>query len=496
MLLVCSSLLVLLSGTGGATAQAPAPPGKGPGATYANVVVVAKAGGDFTSIQTALDSISPSPGERWLVWVAPGVYAERVQLKPQVDVVGAGEALVTISAPGSNNYTEGTVMGANDAGLSEVTVEATGGADYAHALYSSYASPRIKRVTARAWGGTLGVAGVLNDTNNTHPVLEDLTVAVTGTVSSATVYGVYNAYYSSPDMTRLRIMVTGTGRTYGVYNLYYSSPVMRDVDVTVANGGDESAGIRNGGGEVLERVNVRITAALGGFGDAYGIDNHGAPQTLRHVSVVATAPGGGRVIGISNVGTSPTMTDVTVTVSGGTEFTVGMVNSHVGDDAALNGPSSPVVIGSSFVVTGSGGIAAAFYNMGTESPVLRQVLASATGGAANYGIYDHSASSSVVNSAITASGLSGVGLYVANCAASTTVNASQIAGAANTISPRRAARCARVATGRRAGGRGRRGDVRRGVRRELRQRGVHGLPVAVDVLSGSRGRLQPALVLS
>src|SRR5882672_11271321 len=46
---------------------------------YQNVIVVARSGGDFTSVQEALNSITDnSPTNRYLVWVAPGIYTETV----------------------------------------------------------------------------------------------------------------------------------------------------------------------------------------------------------------------------------------------------------------------------------------------------------------------------------------------------------------------------------------------------------------------------------
>jgi hypothetical protein len=443
-LLACLSLLVVLSGTGGVTAQGPVPPGKLAG--YANVVVVAKAGGNFTSIQDAVNNIPAGQDSRWLVWVAPGVYAERVHMKPFVDIAGAGEALVTITAPGGTNYNDATVTGANDAGLRDVTVENSGGADHAYAIYNSYASPRIQHVTLRARAGAVDAAGVFNDTNDTRPVLEDLTVTVTGTASGGYVYGVYNAYYTSPVMTRVDITAGGTGRTYGVYNHYYASPEMQDVNVVVTSGGDESTGIRNeaASSPVMERVNVRITAGGGWMVEVYGIQNNGGTPILRHVTVVATTPDAFAITGIMNLGTSPEMTDVTVTASGGLDYTRGVVN--LGESR----PASPVMIGATLVVTGNGGIASALYNS-SGAPVLREVTASAAGGTENYGAYIYHASSSIVNSAISAGGPASVGVFVENCVAATTVDNSQIRGALNTISA--AAGCSvRVGASQLAGG--------------------------------------------
>ena len=46
---------------------------------YDHMVVVAKSGGDYATINAALDSITDSgPASRYLVWVAPGTYSETV----------------------------------------------------------------------------------------------------------------------------------------------------------------------------------------------------------------------------------------------------------------------------------------------------------------------------------------------------------------------------------------------------------------------------------
>ncbi|MGH2522846.1 MAG: hypothetical protein ACRDH2_10125, partial [Anaerolineales bacterium] len=131
------------------------------GTPYQNVVVVAKSGGDFTSIQAALNSITnASATNPYLVWIAPGVYAETVTMKPFVDIEGAGELLTKITAAGSASVNTGTVMGASNAELRFLTVENTGGNTYATAIYNNAASPRISHVAASASGGNQETTGV------------------------------------------------------------------------------------------------------------------------------------------------------------------------------------------------------------------------------------------------------------------------------------------------------------------------------------------------
>lgn len=65
--------------------------------SYAQTAIVAKAGGDFTSIQAAIDSITDATAtKRYLVWIHPGFYAERVTLQPWIDLRGVSKHDVLI----------------------------------------------------------------------------------------------------------------------------------------------------------------------------------------------------------------------------------------------------------------------------------------------------------------------------------------------------------------------------------------------------------------
>jgi hypothetical protein len=63
-----------------------------------NVLWVAKAGGNYTSIQAAIDAAAApaSANNPYLVKIAPGVYTEQVTLKDFVDVEGSGANMTTI----------------------------------------------------------------------------------------------------------------------------------------------------------------------------------------------------------------------------------------------------------------------------------------------------------------------------------------------------------------------------------------------------------------
>jgi len=178
----------------------------------ANVVWVAKSGGDFTGVQAALNSITDAAdGNRYVVKIAPGVYTGRVTMKPYVDIEGSGELTTKLTTGGSR--TTGTVVGANNAELRFLTVENTGGDVYAIAIYSNAATPRLTHVTATASGGIYR-------------------------------FGVYNTNYSSPTMTGVTATAAGGTSNYGVYTSVSSYPTIRNSALsgsTYSLGGDGGA---------------------------------------------------------------------------------------------------------------------------------------------------------------------------------------------------------------------------------------------------------------
>ena len=179
-----------------------------PGSPYRNVVIVAKSGGDTTSIQAALDSIQDaSPSNPYLVWIAPGIYTETVTMKAYVDIEGAGQQATKITFSGSGANTTGTVVTASNAGLRSLTVENTGGAAYAIAIFSSGTSPRLTDILATASGD-----------NN---------------ISAA----VFSNASASPSISNATLMTSGAGfNHYTLYSVGSSTPTVRDSTITAAGG--------------------------------------------------------------------------------------------------------------------------------------------------------------------------------------------------------------------------------------------------------------------
>lgn len=229
-----------------------------------NLVLVAKSGGHFTSIQAALDSITDaSQANPYLVLVGPGIYEEQVAMKAYVDIQGSGRNVTTITWAGANAE-NATVLGADNAELRQLTVQNTGAAqNRAWAIVNLGTSPRITDVNAFATtSGSLAQA-VRNESGAAPELRDVLATAVSYRPSAIENVG------SKPVMTRVEAHATG----------------------------DDSIAIES-------------------------VD--GSEPTLRHVVAIAsTNTGAGVVLGIASSGGTTHMTDVTVEAEGG-ETTVGI----------------------------------------------------------------------------------------------------------------------------------------------------------------------------
>lgn len=136
---------------------------------YAQVVTVAVSGGDYTSVQEAIDSIADAiDNNPYLVWVAPGVYNESVTMKPYVHLQGSGqEATVITSSVSSGVYppTHGTMTLSHHTSLRDLTVVSNGTGVYNTALPATAGTTEmlVTDVTAKAQGqGTNNYAVFMN----------------------------------------------------------------------------------------------------------------------------------------------------------------------------------------------------------------------------------------------------------------------------------------------------------------------------------------------
>lgn len=237
---------------------------------YDNVIVVAKSGGDFTTIQGALDSITDAAEDnRYLVWVAPGTYTEAVTMKEYVDIEGAGELATTITFGGNDTEARGTLTGADNAEIRFLTVENTGGEDFARAILNSDASLRMTHITAYAHGGNADNFGILNESGS-YPEMTHVTaiasggdnttnIAIDNLDSFSFITDVFANAYGARDSTNIgvrnwdslmmmyRSLVNaygiGASISYGISNISSNATIY--TSKISASGGEGSYGIYN-----------------------------------------------------------------------------------------------------------------------------------------------------------------------------------------------------------------------------------------------------------
>jgi hypothetical protein len=336
------------------------------GVEYQGVIVVAKSGGDFTSVQSALDSVTGTVSNRYLIWVAPGTYSETVTMEPYVDIEGAGETATMLTAAGSVTYTSGaTVRGASNAELRSLSVENIGGRPYAIAIYNENTAPQISQVTIRA-SGAAGQApsgggnnyGIFNRGLSyppPEPTLRDLSIRVTGAVGFSAHYGIYNDY-ASPRMEGIYIYINAASlfsSGCGVYNSL-SSPTLWDMDIYL-QGTDNTTiyGVWNTNSSWPEIRSVVVDARGGagmGGGTVYGLYNNQSRATVvdSAFSTMGMGTFGTSTYGLFNTAASGAYT-VTVegssigggaTISSDAEFVTRVGSSRLdGGAIVLNGGS-------------------------------------------------------------------------------------------------------------------------------------------------------------
>lgn len=220
--------------------------GRGAGAG-ARVVRVQAAGAGAAAIGVALERIRDAgPGNRYVLALGPGVYSGHFQMKPFVEIEGAGEHRTRIVASGAGGGA--TVIGAAGAVLRHLTIEAAGAGGDAVAVRSAGGPMHLESVRIAAADGRRETVGVVNDS---------------GEMS----------------LVRVTLEITGGAEAVGIRNRGRSSLTLRDVSIRVWGATERSVGVSDSGapgGELrVERSEVRVAGA-GGVGT--GLRSQGTPR--------------------------------------------------------------------------------------------------------------------------------------------------------------------------------------------------------------------------
>jgi hypothetical protein len=210
-----------------------------------HVITVAKQGGDFSSITSALNSINDA-GQNdangnpitYLVKVGPGTYNERVAMKSYVDIEGSGTGITTVTAPAQDDPAKGTVVGASNAQLRKLTVKSLGpGSGYA----TAFAAAAGQQASLRSVQLVSEAAGAFNG------------------------YGIY-ARGSGAVVDGRDVGVTVSGGTpynYGFFAEISASIICRECAVSVPSTAN-SVALQNAGGAPVFVANSQVIGSTNG----------------------------------------------------------------------------------------------------------------------------------------------------------------------------------------------------------------------------------------
>lgn len=242
-------------------------------------------GVDCTSIQTCINSITPTSSSPWVIDVMPGTYTENITMKGYIHLRGAGREVTTIQPTASNpiititnisnvaisgfwisRSTTGT--GLHIEGSSSVTVfdnTISFGAVSGTVIEISNASPAISRNDII--GGNSGI--MILSTGSSSAVIKENTI--TGVAGTNNGPGILN--YQSPVIMGNTI----TGKANGIVD---NSPLSYTISGNTITGSPDNGILSVNPAAVFMVINNRITGNSGGDISVY---SGGLPRVSHNV---------------------------------------------------------------------------------------------------------------------------------------------------------------------------------------------------------------------
>ena len=266
----------------------------------ANIVTVAKSGGDFNDINQAIRSISDASANKpYVVYLAPGVYSstEPIILPSYVSLIGSGAASTIINA--NFNRQAGSTFRGNagiatgfhnevaNLTLNRISNNAALGLHTGNTLPDqSITSVRYSNLVVNI-SANLEARGIVNDINGfgAHLGIEDVEIIITGeTIFSA---GVQNLGSGGlRELNRVNMILEGASSILGIINtegvrlnLFNSN-----INITTASS-SQITGVRNQTGSNLEMRNTIVNVG-GSQTSSVGINNRSSSFSLIENSLI------------------------------------------------------------------------------------------------------------------------------------------------------------------------------------------------------------------
>ena len=218
-----------------------------------NVVWVAPTGGQFQSIQAAIDDVFANGKTPAVVQVAPGTYAEIVTLRPYVRLVGSGKQLTRIQPTGCTAANASAVTMAGAAQIQDVTIETS----CANGVLF-YSPP--------------GFTASFFDS-----AVQDLDIVLNSAGSGIRMTG---DMYSVGTLERVRMYLQSTPSN-GIFATVGSVFKMSATDIDIAIGGSAGdTGVKLDGYGIIAQL-ARITVGPNVGPESFGLDLDGATVRIR-----------------------------------------------------------------------------------------------------------------------------------------------------------------------------------------------------------------------
>ena len=411
---------------------------------YQNVVVVAKSGGDYTSVQTAINSITGAAADNpYLVWIAPGVYSETVVMKPYVHLQGAGQDATIITSTASSidwAPTQVTLVLTREVNLRDITVGNSGSGDVNTALLvkAGVTHTLVADVTARALGDGVTNCAIFVSGSGTDVTLDQVTalaqggsnhnISLVNTNSAAAMLrgGTFTArggerawaIFTSGSGTKLEAENITTLAEYsnqhnsGMSNYNGAEALLRGGSFT-GRGGNQADGVGNSLNSTMTAVGITALAENGI--ENYGFGTYNVSTSTLHTGNII-ARGGGNNYAFSN--------ELTVTVKA--ENVTALAENGTGNNNGLWNVNNATLVLHGASLTGRGGENAyGINNRGSDTMLAAVgVTALGVGGNNNYGLYN--ADTATVD--IIQSVVEGTGNSIFRDGGSVTVSNSRLAG--------------------------------------------------------------------
>jgi hypothetical protein len=372
---------------------------------YQNVVVVTKSGGDYTSVQMAIDSITDATVDNaYLVWVAPGVYSETVTMKPHVHLQGAGQEATVISSTASSAGdwppARATLVLASDASLRDLTVTNSGAGTSNAALLATAGTTHtlVADVTARALGSGVNNLAIFLSGSGTGITLRQVTALAengSGLNSGLTNFsGAAAVLYSGN--------YTGHGGTdaWAIFNILTATLEATNVTALGENGSNLNSGLYN--------YNNSMAVLYGGDYTGRGGNQTGGAgaslnSTITAYGVTALAENGSGDVGNYAMGCYD---NSTATLSGGIFIARGGVNNY-----ALSNELTVTMKAYNVTALAEDGSSSnyGFWNVNNATAVVHGASFTGRGGTDAYGIDSHGSGTTLEAESVTALGEEGSG---------------------------------------------------------------------------------------